>query len=107
MWRSTSSHEAARAPPALRARGFLALFASSPAAARTRTYAVIVAENRSLDPGVRPLQYADDDGAKTWELFSLFADCTALFVVLDADSARLHPDAARHAESPERAGIFD
>lgn len=77
------------------------------ASARSKTYAVIIAENRSLDAGVKPLQYADDDGAKTWELFSLFADRAALFVVLDADSARLHPEAAAHAESPERAAIFD
>jgi hypothetical protein len=77
------------------------------ASARTKTYAVVIAENRSLDAGVKPLQFADDDGAKTWELFSLFADRTALFVVLDADTARLHPEAARNAESPERAAIFD
>jgi hypothetical protein len=77
------------------------------ASARTKTYAVVIAENRSLDPGVKPLQFADDDGAKTWELFSLFADRTALFVVLDADTARMHPEAARNAESPERAAIFD
>jgi hypothetical protein len=83
-----------------------ALVLAAPAAARTKTYAVIVAENRSLDPGVRPLQFADDDGAKTWELFSLFADRASLFVVLDRDTARMHPDAARHAESPERASIF-
>jgi hypothetical protein len=83
------------------------LLCASAASARTKTYAVIIAENRSLDPGVKPLQYADDDGAKTWELFSLFADRTSLFVVLDADSARLHPEAARNAESPERAAIFD
>ncbi len=83
------------------------LFVCAAASARTKTYAIIVAENRSLDPGVKPLQFADDDGAKTWELFSLFADRTALFVVLDTDSARLHPDAAAHAESPERAAIFD
>jgi len=83
------------------------LFVCASAAARTKTYAVIIAENRSLDPGVKPLQFADDDGAKTWELFQLFADRTALFVILDADSARLHPDAARAAESPERAAIFD
>ena len=63
------------------------------------TYAVVIAENRSLDPGVKPLQFADDDGAKTWELFSLFADRTALFVVLDADTARLHPDAAAQRRS--------
>jgi hypothetical protein len=84
----------------------LCLFAAN-AQARTKTYAVVIAENRSLDPGVKPLQFADDDGAKTWELFSLFADRTALFVVLDADTARLHPEAAAHAESPERAAIFD
>lgn len=83
------------------------LACASTASARTKTYAVIIAENRSLDAGVKPLQYADDDGAKTWELFSLFADRAALFVVLDADSARLHPEAAAHAESPERAAIFD
>jgi hypothetical protein len=83
------------------------LFVCAAASARTKTYAVIVAENRSLDPNVKPLQFADDDGAKTWELFSLFADRAALFVVLDADSARMHPEAAAHAESPERAAIFD
>ena len=83
------------------------LLVCASASARTRTYAVVIAENRSLDPGVKPLQFADDDGAKTWELFQLFADRTALFVVLDADTARLHPDAARAAESPERAAIFD
>jgi hypothetical protein len=83
------------------------LLVCASASARTKTYAVVIAENRSLDPGVKPLQFADDDGAKTWELFSLFADRTALFVVLDADTARLHPDAARNAESPERAAIFD
>ncbi|HXU74821.1 MAG TPA: hypothetical protein VN947_36240 [Polyangia bacterium] len=83
------------------------LLCASAASARTKTYAVVIAENRSLDPGVKPLQFADDDGAKTWELFSLFADRTALFVVLDADTARLYPEAAAHAESPERAAIFD
>ncbi len=92
----------------MRAAALIAsLLACASASARTKTYAVIVAENRSLDPGVKPLQYADDDGAKTWELFSLFADRAALFVVLDADTARLHPEAAAHAESPERAAIFD
>jgi hypothetical protein len=84
----------------------MVLGAAGAAQARPRTYAIVVAENRSLDPEVRPLQFADDDGAKTWELFSLFADRSALFVVLDADSARQHPDAAAHAEAPERAAIF-
>jgi hypothetical protein len=84
----------------------VALLAGSAAEARTRLYAVVVAENRSLDPGVPPLQYADDDGVKNWELLSLYTGRASLFVVLDEDTARLHPEAARHAEVPERAAIF-
>lgn len=77
------------------------------ARARTRLYAVVIAQNRSLDPGVKPLQYADDDGVKNWELLSLYADRASLFVVLDDETARLHPDAAKEAEIPERAAILD
>src|SRR6478735_3608723 len=77
------------------------------AGARTKTYALVIAQNRSLDPGVKPLRYADDDGVKTWELLSLYADRAALFVVMDEETARLHPDAAGLAEVPERQAIFD
>jgi len=77
------------------------------AEARTRTYAIVIAQNRSLDPGVAPLRYADDDGVKTWELLSLFADRSALFVVPDEETTRLHPEAARAAEVPERASILN
>jgi hypothetical protein len=86
--------------------GLLACFAST-AEARTKAYAIVIAQNRSLDPGVKPLQYADDDGAKNWELLSMYAEKASLFVVLDDETARLHPDAARHAEVPERAAILD
>ncbi|HZS39636.1 MAG TPA: hypothetical protein VFF06_22545 [Polyangia bacterium] len=86
----------------------LAILACAGAAhARTRLYAVVIAQNRSLDPGVKPLQYADDDGVKNYELLSLYADRASLFVVLDDETARLHPDAAKEAEVPERAAILD
>lgn len=75
-------------------------------AGRARTYAIVIAQNRSLDPGVKPLRYADDDGVKTWELLSLYAERSALFVVLDEETARLHPDAGRVAEVPEKAAIL-
>jgi hypothetical protein len=78
-----------------------------PAAARTRTYALIVAQNHSLDAGVQPLKYADDDGAKNWELFSLLSERASLFAVLDEETARVHGEAAAHAEVPERAAILD
>jgi hypothetical protein len=95
----------------MRLRGFaiaLLLCASAGYAdARTRLYAIVIAQNRSLDPGVKPLQYADDDGVKNYELLSLYADRSSLFVVLDDETARLHPDAAKEAEVPERAAILD
>jgi hypothetical protein len=76
------------------------------ASARTRLYAVVIAQNRSLDPGVRPLRYADDDGVNNWELLSLYATRASLFVVMDEETARLHPQAARSAEVPDRAAIL-
>jgi hypothetical protein len=77
------------------------------ATAATRTYSIVIAENRSLDPGVRPLQFADDDGAQTWELLSLLGGRSSLFAVLDSDTARLHPDAVLQAEVPYRAAILN
>ena len=100
-WCSTSRHEK-------RAILMASLLVCAAASARTKTYAVIIAENRWLDPGVKPLQFADDDGAKTWELFSLFADRTALFVVLDADTrARAPRRRAQRRGRPSAPAIFD
>jgi hypothetical protein len=65
------------------------------------SYVLIVAANRSLDPGVRPLRFADDDGARYYELFARARpQRIALLAVLDADTARLHPEAARAARVP-------
>src|SRR5262245_9660381 len=79
----------------------------APAAAKTKVYAMVVAQNRSLDPGVKPLRFADDDGVKDWELLSLYADKSSLFVLLDDDTARMHPDASALAEVPRKQAIFD
>lgn len=71
------------------------------AAAAEPSYVLIVAANRSLDPGVRPLRFADDDGARYHELFSRARpERLSLLAVLDADTARTHPDAARAARVP-------
>jgi hypothetical protein len=77
------------------------------ASARTHLYSVIIAQNRSLDQGVRPLQYADDDGVKNWELLSLFSERASLFVVPDEETTKLHPEAVKHAEVPELQAILD
>lgn len=67
--------------------------AASPAHA-TRTFAVIVAHNGSQDADVRSLRFADDDGARYWEIFSNFADETRLLATLDAETQKVHPELA-------------
>jgi hypothetical protein len=97
-----------RAPAALAVGVVLAgaLVERLPARAETRRYVMIVAHNRSLDPGVAPLRYADDDGARYFELFKLITDRVALFSVLDDDTAALFPAAARATRPPEADAIY-
>ncbi len=76
------------------------------AAAMDNRYVVIVANNRSLDQGVSHLQFADDDGARYYELFKLNSSRVALFTVMDAETARIFPDAARAARSPTLSEIL-
>jgi hypothetical protein len=80
-----------------------ALLATAPAGAEPRDsdYVLIVAQNRSLDVGVPALRFADDDGARYWELFSQIAPRrVSLLAVLDPDTARTHPEAAQVARVP-------
>ncbi len=81
----------------------------SPALARAETqpkiYALIVAHNGSVDGGVAPLRYADDDGARYEELFRSMSDHVELLTVLDAESQRIFPDAARRSLAPTRAQL--
>ena len=71
------------------------------------TYAVIVANNQPK-PGstaLSALRYADDDGARFYEMFELFADRVVLHSVLDAESQKLHPEVARISRTPTRAEV--
>ena len=84
----------------------LSLLGASPPASPT-TYAVIVANNqpRPEERTLRPLRYADDDGARFYELFELFSKRVVLHSVLDAESQRLHPEVAAVARPPTRAEV--
>jgi hypothetical protein len=76
---------------------------SAPAyAGQPKTYALIVANNGSVDEGVAPLRYADDDGARYYETFSSLADEVRLLTVLDADSQRVFPKVAPKTLPPTR-----
>ena len=68
----------------------------------TKRYTLIVAHNQSVDAGVKPLRYADDDGARYYELFSQLSDETTLLTVLDADSQRVFPGLAKLTRAPSR-----
>lgn len=70
--------------------------------AATKRYAMIVANSTSLTKGVSPLQFADDDGARYYELLSNVADVTRVYAILDTQSQRLYPEVAKAAFIPRR-----
>src|SRR5688572_15963361 len=69
------------------------------------TYALIVANNASLDPKLAPLRYADDDGARYYELFAPQTQETVLLSVLDAETQTRHPGLAARTQPPTRAAL--
>src|SRR3954470_6747242 len=91
----------------------LALVASAPAAAAgppvepgTSFYALVVANNASLDGARAPLQFADDDGAGFFELLEPQVDEALLLAVLDEDTQRRHPGLAARARTPTRKELL-
>src|SRR5262245_62059509 len=73
--------------------------------ASTKSYAVIVANARSLNPEIKPLEYADEDGARWAELFDGVADGVELLTVLDPEAQQIYPQLAKRASEPNRAGL--
>jgi hypothetical protein len=68
-------------------------------------YALILANNASTDPKQAPLRYADDDGARYYELFAPRTRETVLLSVLDAETQSLHPGLASKTRPPTRAAL--
>ena len=75
--------------------------------AQTKTYALIVANNGSVDQGVEPLRFADDDGARFYELFDSFVDEAFLLATLDEDSQRIFGSLAAQTRAPSRSNLRD
>ncbi len=71
------------------------------------TLVLVVASNRGPALDRPPLQYADDDGAKYYEVFATLAGeaNTRLLTAFDADTARLFPQLAASVEAPTRAHV--
>jgi hypothetical protein len=78
---------------------------STDAEAAVRRYAFVVAHGGGGGE-LAPLEYADDDGARYYELFSQLADDVRLYTVLDPASQQIHPAVAAIARMPRRADVL-
>jgi len=77
-------------------------------AADPKVYALIVANNRAFEaPELVPLRYADDDGAKYFEILSLTGDGVSLLSVLDADTQAVFGEAAAKARAPSKRELSE
>ena len=79
--------------------------ASARAASPDVAYAVIVAHNGGVDRSQAPLRYADDDGARYYELLAPRVREAALLSVLDDETQVLHPGLAARTRPPTRAAL--
>ena len=70
-----------------------------------RRYAIVIANNYSLDSGVTPLAYADDDGAKYYELFAALNAQVRFLAVLDPDAQKRFVEAANASVPPTRKAL--
>ncbi|WP_163991008.1 caspase family protein [Pyxidicoccus caerfyrddinensis] len=79
--------------------------ASARAASQDVAYALIVAHNGGLDRNQAPLRYADDDGARYYELLAPRVREAVLLSVLDDETQVLHPGLAARTRPPTRAAL--
>ena len=70
-------------------------------------FALVVGVNRSVDGGVPPLAYADDDAALYLELFRALGAQAILLSAFDENTRRLHPQAVAEAREPTRRDLMD
>lgn len=70
-----------------------------------KVYALVVANNGSVDADVEPLRFADDDGARFYEMFQGIADDTTLLTTLDADTQKVFTGLASQTREPSRANL--
>jgi hypothetical protein len=74
----------------------------------TRTFAIVVANNRSLSLALPDLQYADDDAARYYRLFRAASaqGGTELLTTFDRTSALLYPSLKEVAKPPTRVELL-
>ncbi|WP_244219791.1 hypothetical protein [Corallococcus interemptor] len=86
--------------------GVLLLASSAASAGPAQVhYALIVASNTGTEKSQAPLNYADDDGARYYELFAPRSREVVLLSVLDAETQALHPGLAAKTRPPTRPAM--
>lgn len=73
----------------------------------THAYAIIVATNAISDRSAADLRYADDDGARYHELFSLMARRAEILSVLDPETQRTYPKVTKASRAPTRSELLE
>jgi hypothetical protein len=81
--------------------------ATATAAEETRTFALVVTNNRSSSLSMPDLQYADDDGARYYRLFRSVADAdnVVLLTTFDRASAAAYPELLDVAKAPTKTAV--
>ena len=71
------------------------------------TFALVISNNKSLTAGRSSLQYADDDGAKYYEVFAALSrpERVTLLTEMDKDTAALFPELTRVVRAPTAANV--
>jgi hypothetical protein len=69
------------------------------------SFALVIGSNASVDTGLAPLKYADDDAARYLDLFRALGARTYILTRLDDNTRRLHPQAAAEALEPRREAL--
>jgi hypothetical protein len=82
--------------------------AAQPTAPEVRTFALVVANNRSLSLTLPDLQYADDDAARYYRLFRATSgeQNVELLVSFDRASARLYPELSARRRAATQAELL-
>ncbi|WP_257460069.1 hypothetical protein [Archangium lipolyticum] len=94
-----------RCAPLALSWALLLVGAAASAAPEQVSYALIVANNTGLEPKQAPLRYADDDGARYYELFAPRTREAVLLSVMDSETQALHPGLAARTRPPTRAAL--
>ena len=75
------------------------------APAHQQIFALVVANNHSLDRSLPALRYADDDGARFYELMASLGSTVKLLSVLDEETQKVFPALATRSRPPTRSAL--